>query len=123
MALAIPPGDPCGVLDATSIFQGRWKGALIFWLHQRPHHFGELRRTLGSVTPKVLTKQLRELEADGLIRRESEATRPPRVVYSLTSLGKSLVPVFDAILAWWRANEAEIHAARGAGAAPLPPRA
>jgi DNA-binding HxlR family transcriptional regulator len=114
-SLSAPPGDPCGVLEATSVFQGRWKGALIWWLHQRPHHFGELRRTLVGVTPKVLTRQLRELERDGLVTRAHAATRPPRVVYSLTPLGASLVPLFDALVAWWREHANEI-ATRRAGA-------
>jgi DNA-binding HxlR family transcriptional regulator len=106
------PNDPCGVLEATSVFQGRWKGAVIWWLNQRPHHFGELRRALAGVTPKVLTRQLRELERDGLLTRATAPTRPPRVVYSLTPLGASLVPLFDALVGWWQMHAGEIEARR-----------
>lgn len=104
--------DPCGVLAATTIFHGRWKGALIWWLNQRPHHFGELRRLLRPITPKVLTNQLRDLVRDGLVERSAAATRPVRVMYTLTPVGQSMVPLLDQLLAWWRAHELEINAAR-----------
>ena len=60
----------------------------------------------------VLTLTLRELERDGLVTRATAATRPPRVVYSLTPLGASLLPLFDALVAWWHAHAREIGARR-----------
>ena len=62
--------------------------------------FGELKKSIGTVSQKVLTAQLRDMEANGLVRREVYAEVPPRVEYSLTELGKSLKPILDAIWNW-----------------------
>ena len=65
--------------------------------------FGELRKSIGHVSQKVLTAQLRDMEENGLIHREVYAEVPPRVEYSLTELGKSLKPIPDAMQAWGEA--------------------
>ena len=65
--------------------------------------FGELRRSIGSVSQKVLTAQLRDMEACGLVNRRVYAEVPPRVEYSLTELGRSLRPILDAMWAWGEA--------------------
>lgn len=62
--------------------------------------FGELKKSIGTVSQKVLTAQLRDMEANGLVRREVYADVPPRVEYSLTELGQSLKPILDAIWNW-----------------------
>lgn len=62
--------------------------------------FGELKKSIGTVSQKVLTAQLRDMEANGLVRREVYAEVPPRVEYSLTELGQSLKPILDAIWNW-----------------------
>lgn len=62
--------------------------------------FGELKKSIGSVSQKVLTAQLRDMEANGLISRKVYAEVPPRVEYSLTNLGKSLKPILDAMKNW-----------------------
>ena len=62
--------------------------------------FGELKKSIGTVSQKVLTAQLRDIEANGLVRREVYAEVPPRVEYSLTELGQSLKPILDAIWNW-----------------------
>lgn len=67
------------------------------------HRFGELRRTVGPVTPRVLTRQLRELETDGIVRRVVYPEVPPRVEYSLTELGATLGPLVDLLDDWGRA--------------------
>lgn len=62
--------------------------------------FGELKKCVGNVSQKVLTVQLREMEANGLVHREVYAEVPPRVEYSLTDLGRSLKPILDAMWSW-----------------------
>ena len=62
--------------------------------------FGELKKSIGHVSQKVLTAQLREMEAQGLVHRQVYAEVPPRVEYSLTALGRSLQPVLDAMIVW-----------------------
>ncbi|GAB5899087.1 helix-turn-helix domain-containing protein [Mycolicibacterium mageritense] len=81
--------------------------------HHRVVRFGELTRMLGDPTPRVLTKQLRELEQDGLVRRTVYAEVPPRVEYSLTDIGRSAQDLLGAMTAWgaeysrWHRNRAE----------------
>jgi len=70
--------------------------------------FGEFRRQLPEITPKMLTQQLRELEQDGLIVRTVYAEVPPRVEYRLSALGESLRPILDAIAIWGTRHQAEI---------------
>jgi DNA-binding HxlR family transcriptional regulator len=79
---------------------GRWKTLILFNLQKKPMRFSELRRSLPGVTEKMLTQQLRELEADNLLTRTVYAEVPPRVEYSLTDLGKSLWPVMNNIAQW-----------------------
>jgi DNA-binding HxlR family transcriptional regulator len=79
---------------------GRWKIPLIFHLLNGAKRFSELLRALGGVTQKMLTQQLREMERHGLVERQVYAQVPPKVVYSLTPLGRSLKPVVDAMCRW-----------------------
>lgn len=69
--------------------------------------FGELKKSVGNVSQKVLTAQLRAMEASGLVNRKVYAEVPPRVEYSLTELGKSLKPILDAMYAWGKAYKDE----------------
>jgi len=71
------------------------------------HRFGELRRHIGDITESSLTKQLRELEADGFITRYDYKEVPPRVEYNLTDLGKSFIPVFEHMKQWGDENLSE----------------
>ena len=75
-------------------------------LMDAPRRFGELRRSVGGVTQKVLTAQLRDMEAQDLVHREVYAEMPPRVEYSLTETGRSLKPVLDAMTVWGRGYQA-----------------
>ncbi|QYA95871.1 winged helix-turn-helix transcriptional regulator [Streptomyces anulatus] len=71
---------------------GKWKGLILFWLGEEEHlRFGELRRTVAGISERMLTLQLRELEAAGLVHREVHEQVPPKVEYSLTDFGRSLV--------------------------------
>lgn len=79
---------------------GKWKGLVLYHLMNGTARFNELKRHVGSVTQRMLTKQLRELEADGLIDRKVYPVVPPKVEYSLTEKGESLRPIVMALRAW-----------------------
>ncbi|MFC5718934.1 winged helix-turn-helix transcriptional regulator [Streptomyces gamaensis] len=81
---------------------GKWKVLILWELGVRPCRFGELRRSLPGVSEKVLTAQLRELEEDGVVRREVYDEVPPRVVYSLTEVGVSLNAALGPLGEWGR---------------------
>jgi len=89
-----------------SIISGKWKSAIVYYLgHQGTLRYGELKKYLDvSVSHRVLTKQLRELEQDGIIARETYPTVPPRVEYSITPLGLTLLPLIEQLLDWGEAH-------------------
>lgn len=90
----------CGLGEALDIIAAKWKPAIIWQLHFHPTRFGALRRTLPGISERVLAKQLRELEADGVVERTvfSEAVR--RVVYSLTPSGQELNAAVHGLAEW-----------------------
>jgi len=90
----------CPTEATLTVIGGRWKVPILWNLFEGTCRFGELSRRISGVTQKMLTQQLRELEADGLIRRKVFPEVPPRVEYSATDLGRSLVPVVSALSAW-----------------------
>lgn len=90
----------CPVESTLEIIGGKWKGLVLFQLSLGTRRFGELKRTLTGVTQRTLTKQLRELEADGLVNRLVHPIIPPHVDYSLTSRGESLKPVLMELKRW-----------------------
>lgn len=92
------PGCPVEV--TLDLIDGKWKGVILYHLQQGTCRFGELRRRLPRVTQRMLTKQLRALEQDGLILRKVYAEVPPRVEYSLTETGERLRPVIEALRVW-----------------------
>ena len=94
----------CAVEAAISLIDGKWKCVILFHLTDGTMRFSELRRAIPGVTQRTLTNQLRELEADGLIRREVFAQVPSKVEYSLSELGRSMTPVLAALKAWGDAN-------------------
>lgn len=84
-----------------AVIGGKWKILILWYIaHYKVQRFGELKRRLDGVTQSTLTKQLRELEADGFLHREIYREIPPRVEYTLTELGQSFVPVLEAMLNW-----------------------
>ena len=97
-----PPDDParCPVARALGMLGGRWKLLVLWRLTAGPRRYGVLRRSLPGVSERMLIAALRDLAADGLVRRDAEPTVPPRVTYALTDRGRSLAPVLDALLAW-----------------------
>lgn len=94
----------CSVEAAIGLIDGKWKSVILFHLLDRTLRFGELSRILASVTPRMLTNQLRELEEDGLVIRTVYPQVPPKVEYSLSPLGRSMEPVLTALKAWGDAN-------------------
>lgn len=95
----------CAVEAAISLIDGKWKCVLLFHLfEQGTLRFNELRRRVPGVTQRMLTNQLRELEADGLVHRRVYAEVPPKVEYSLTELGRGLEPILLALKDWGEAH-------------------
>ena len=94
----------CSIEAAISLIDGKWKCVILFHLLGGTARFNELRRRLPSVTQRMLTNQLRELEVDGLIVRTIYAQVPPKVEYSLSPLGRSLEPVLLALKTWGDSN-------------------
>jgi DNA-binding HxlR family transcriptional regulator len=90
-------------LDVTSSFiGGKWKTVVLWYLRKDKKRFKELKDVIPDITDKMLSLQLRALEADGLVKRTIYPEVPPRVEYELTKEGKSLVPVLEAMAEWGR---------------------
>lgn len=106
-------GEPgCPVEVTLNLIDGKWKGVILFHLQAGTCRFGELRRRMPRITQRMLTRQLRALEEDGLITRKVYAEVPPRVEYALSEVGEELRPVIDVLNAWG----ASYHARRAAAA-------
>jgi DNA-binding HxlR family transcriptional regulator len=94
------PQTDCPVDFALDLFGGKWKGTILYLLLDGTMRFNELKKMLKDVTQRMLTKQLRELEAGGLVHRHVYAQVPPKVEYSLTELGESLRPLLTDLAVW-----------------------
>lgn len=103
----------CPVEVTLNLIDGKWKGVILFHLQSGTCRFGELRRRMPRITQRMLTRQLRALEEDGLITRKVYAEVPPRVEYALSDVGERLRPVIDVLNAWGE----DYHAQRMAAAA------
>ena len=90
----------CPVEATLELIGSKWKGIILYHLLDGRLRFSELKRLIGCVTQRMLTKQLRELEKSGLVNRIVYAEVPPRVEYELTSEGKSLKPILDSLKNW-----------------------
>lgn len=95
----------CSVEATLALIDGKWKGVILHHLMEETMRFSTFRRRMPNVTQRMLTNQLRELEADGLVSRTVYAEVPPRVEYRLTDLGRTLEPVINALRHW-----GEVHA-------------
>ena len=93
----------CPVETTLTLISDRWKVLILRDLMPGTKRFGELKRSIGQVTQKVLTAQLRAMEQSGLLTRKVYAEVPPRVEYTLTDLGYSLKPILDAMQVWGEA--------------------
>ena len=95
-------------METTLLLIGdKWKVLILRDLMPGTKRFGELKKSIGSVSQKVLTAQLRDMEESGLLTRTVYAEVPPRVEYSLTDLGRSLEPILDAMRNWGEAYKAQ----------------
>ena len=97
----------CPVETTLTLIGNKWKVLILRDLMGGTKRFGELKRSLGNVTQKVLTAQLRDMEENGLVHRKVYAEVPPRVEYSLTDLGKSLEPILTAMKTWGEGYQAQ----------------
>lgn len=107
------PVYSCGLDAAVDVVGGKWKPLILWALSEEPRRFGQLRRELDGISEKVLTQQLRELERDGIVHREVHDQVPPKVVYSLTTLGVSLDTALAPLGRWGEQHLAHITAVRG----------
>ncbi|ONM46599.1 winged helix-turn-helix transcriptional regulator [Nocardia donostiensis] len=92
--------DVCGMTLAIDVVGGKWRLHLMWVLDEGPQRFGQIRRVLDGVSEKVLTENLRHLEATGIVRREVYPEIPPRVEYSLTPLGRELAEALHPLEEW-----------------------
>ena len=97
----------CPVKTTLSLIGDKWKVLILRDLMPGTKRFGELKKSIGSVSQKVLTAQLRDMEANGLVHRKVYAEVPPRVEYSLTEVGRSLKPILDAMSTWGQGYKAQ----------------
>jgi DNA-binding HxlR family transcriptional regulator len=90
----------CPVEAALDVIGGKWKPLILWHLCDGVKRFSELQRELPGVNAKMLTRQLRELEGDGVVRRTVYPEVPPRVEYAVTEFGRTLLPIMEALCAW-----------------------
>jgi DNA-binding HxlR family transcriptional regulator len=92
--------DKCPMRRVQKLIAGKWKLMLLWHLGEQKRRFNELRRLAPEVSQRVLTQQLRDLERDGLVHREIYREIPPKVEYSLTPKGRSLLPLLGELCKW-----------------------
>lgn len=103
-----PSIEGCSVETTIKVIGGKWKGVILHHLIDGPKRFNEFRRLYPGITQFMLTLQLRELERDGIVHREVYKQVPPKVEYSLTEFGCTLIPIIQAMRNWGEANKAHI---------------
>jgi DNA-binding HxlR family transcriptional regulator len=96
----------CPVETTARIVGGRWKAAVLEQLFRGTKRFSELKRSITGITQRTLSQQLRGLQNTGIVERTVYADTPPRVVYAITPLGKSLRPLLDSMCHWGKSHAA-----------------
>jgi DNA-binding HxlR family transcriptional regulator len=96
----------CPVETTARIVGGRWKAAVLEQLFQSTKRFSELKRSIAGITQRTLSKQLHDLQSSGIVERTVYADTPPRVVYAITPLGRSLRPLLDSMCHWGKSHSA-----------------
>jgi DNA-binding HxlR family transcriptional regulator len=102
MRIRVRTGCPAEI--TLAVINGTWKVPILWHLAKDTKRFSELRREIQGLSPKVLTQQLREMERDGIVARKVYAQVPPKVEYSLTVTGRSLMPVVQVMCRWGSAR-------------------
>ncbi len=92
--------DACPTETALDVIGGKWKGMILYYLCSDTRRFNELMRLIPGITQRMLTKQLRDLESNGIVHREVYPQVPPKVEYSLTTTGQTLKPVIKELEKW-----------------------
>lgn len=95
----------CSIAKPQNMIAGKWKLTILWLVSMQTRRFNELQRLLPGISKGILTRQLRELETDGLIHREVYKEVPPKVEYSLTELGDSFMPILNSIAEWGKRFE------------------
>ena len=111
--------EQCGSRQVLDLVADKWAVIVIYVLARGTRRFGELQRTVAGVSQKMLTQTLRGLERDGLVERKVYAVIPPRVEYSLSPLGETLVEPLSALCRWAEDHYWEVERARGTHAAAV----
>ena len=101
-----PESADCPVTRCLAVIGGKWKPVILFCIANGVDRFGAMQRAVPGITKQMLTKQLRELEAAGIVTRTVYAEVPPRVDYALTDRGRSVLPIIDQMRAWGEAQSA-----------------
>ncbi|MBG0855172.1 helix-turn-helix transcriptional regulator [Streptomyces spinoverrucosus] len=110
---SVEPELACPVSPVLDIVFSRWTTPILWTLNEYGRQrFVELQRTVGTITPKVLTQRLRQMERDGLVIRTYHPEVPPRVEYEISELGRSLAPIFAALAHWSAENLPKVDRAR-----------
>ncbi|TIV72662.1 MAG: helix-turn-helix transcriptional regulator [Mesorhizobium sp.] len=103
----------CPIEECMRVLSGRWPTLLLYYLKEGTKRFSDLRRDNPTVSHRILALELRKLEDAGIVRRTAHSGYPLRVDYDLTTSGRKLVPLIDALGAWWKDTEQD-------RAAPIP---
>ena len=92
--------SPCPVTTTLSVIGGKWKPIILYAIKEETKRFSQIKKLIPVISQKMLTQQLRELQEDGVIHREVYPVVPPKVEYTLTGYGRTLMPIMDAMAAW-----------------------
>ncbi len=98
----------CSLENCLELLTGKWKICILTHLFDKPHRFGEIRKKLPNITIKMLSQALKEMTAAELIVRWDHKTKPPKVLYSISTFGKTLKPVLDELEKWESENLTQI---------------
>jgi len=104
----------CGLDASLDVIGGKWKGLILWALRSEAHRFGELRRVVEGISEKMLIQHLKEMEADGIVKRRDFKEVPPRVEYALTPLGQSLYAALAPLCEWGTLHMKRIEARKEA---------
>jgi DNA-binding HxlR family transcriptional regulator len=110
----------CPLTAVQAVLGGKWKLLIVYWLAKQPHQFAELQRKLGAISHKVLSQQLRELVADGVLHRQRTGPVPTPVIYSLTEYGRLALPLLEQARLWGNEHIARLRA-QGTSRLAMPP--